>query len=228
MNTNLPNGCLPLALFVMLIFLLPVFLADVMLTALSRLGLSPQASIIAAVGIFTGSMINIPVKKIPREEIIWFNAHPFFGLHRLLPRRARQQPYTIIAVNAGGCIVPCAIAAYEIIRLAAAGPEALAAALVAIGVNVAICYRLAYPVPEVGIAMPAFVPALAAAACAILLNRELAPAIAFCAGVLGPLVGADILNLKEIRKISTGVASIGGAGTFDGIVLSGLLATLLA
>jgi uncharacterized membrane protein len=34
--------------------------------------------------------------------------------------------------------------------------------------------------------------------------------------------------LRDVQRINTGVASIGGAGTFDGIVLSGLVATLLA
>src|SRR6266702_5752723 len=42
------------------------------------------------------------------------------------------------------------------------------------------------------------------------------------------LVGADLLNLPRIRKLGAPVASIGGAGTFDGIFLSGLLAVLIA
>ena len=49
----------------------------------------------------------------------------------------------------------------------------------------------------------------------------------FRSGVLGPLVGADLLHLDDIAEIGTGMASIGGAGTFDGVVLSGLVATLL-
>jgi uncharacterized membrane protein len=52
--------------------------------------------------------------------------------------------------------------------------------------------------------------------------------IDFVAGVLGPLIDADLLHLKDIMKASAGVLSIGGAGTFDGIVLSGLLAALFA
>jgi uncharacterized membrane protein len=48
------------------------------------------------------------------------------------------------------------------------------------------------------------------------------------AGVLGPLVGADLLNLRRFSRVSVGMLSIGGAGTFDGIVLSGVLAALLA
>ena len=55
-----------------------------------------------------------------------------------------------------------------------------------------------------------------------------APPVAFVAGVAGPLIGADLLRLREIERMGTAVASIGGAGTFDGIVISGLVATLLA
>jgi len=42
------------------------------------------------------------------------------------------------------------------------------------------------------------------------------------------LIGADLLHLKDIRKLGTPVASIGGAGTFDGIFLTGIVAVLLA
>jgi uncharacterized membrane protein len=48
------------------------------------------------------------------------------------------------------------------------------------------------------------------------------------AGVAGPLIGADILHLKDIQKNAVGIASIGGAGTFDGIILSGIVAAYLA
>ncbi|MDE3018136.1 MAG: DUF1614 domain-containing protein [Nitrospirota bacterium] len=41
-------------------------------------------------------------------------------------------------------------------------------------------------------------------------------------------VGADLLHLRDIARIATGTASIGGAGTFDGIVLSGIVAAYLA
>ncbi len=100
--------------------------------------------------------------------------------------------------------------------------------LLAVTINVAACYHLAHPIPKVGIAMPALVPGFLAALCGLLFHAELAPAIAFCAGVLGPLIGSDLLHLRDIQSINTNVASIGGAGTFDGIVISGSLATLLA
>ena len=76
--------------------------------------------------------------------------------------------------------------------------------------------------------MPGFVSPLVAAGLAMLLAPTEAPAVAFIAGVVGPLVGADLLHLREITKNAVGVASIGGAGTFDGIVLSGIVAAYLA
>jgi len=43
-----------------------------------------------------------------------------------------------------------------------------------------------------------------------------------------PYIGADITNLDKVRGLGAPVASIGGAGTFDGIFLTGILAVLLA
>ena len=51
---------------------------------------------------------------------------------------------------------------------------------------------------------------------------------AYVAGVLGTLIGADLSNLHAIPKLGAPVASIGGAGTLDGVFLSGIMAVLLA
>ncbi|MFN8624965.1 MAG: DUF1614 domain-containing protein [Candidatus Binatia bacterium] len=228
MRSTVPPGCLPLVIFFGLALLLPFFFANLMLEALGKLGLSPRTSFLAALGIFLGGMVNIPVKQIEREERIELTPFALFGVGSLFPRFQRQRTSTIIAVNVGGCIVPTALAVYELSRVAGVGPNALMAAAVATAINIVVCYRLARPVPRVGIALPALMPALVAAACALLFVPDMAPSIAFAAGVFGPLVGADLLHLRDIENISAGVASIGGAGTFDGIVLSALVATLLA
>ena len=47
----------------------------------------------------------------------------------------------------------------------------------------------------------------------------------FISGVIGTLIGADLRNLRDL---GAPVASIGGAGTFDGIFLIGIVAVLLA
>jgi len=46
--------------------------------------------------------------------------------------------------------------------------------------------------------------------------------------VLGTLIGADLTNLDKLSGLGAPVASIGGAGTFDGIFLTGILAVILA
>lgn len=225
MRSSFPPGCLPLLLLLGL-FLLPLFLADVLLTALAKLGFGPQTSILIALGVFLGGMINLPVKKIPREEQVEMAPVRLFGLGQFFPVPVRRRTYTVIAVNVGGCLIPGAIAFYELVRAADQG--LLLAALAAVVINVVVCYFAAQPIPNFGIAMNPFVPAIAAAACGLLFAPDFAPPVAFAAGVLGPLVGADLFHLQAIMKTTTGMASIGGAGTFDGIVLSSLIATLLA
>ncbi len=180
---------------------------------------------LAAVGIFLGGLVNIPVKRIERRRPAARPVQLLFGLDRLLRLPARRE-HIVIAVNLGGCVIPCGLAAYQLVRLADQG--ALIAALIAVALNSAICYAVARPIENVGIAMPALVPGLAAALSALVIAPDQAAPVAFCAGVLGPLVGADLLHLREIQRTGTGIASIGGAGTFDGIVISGLVATLLA
>ena len=92
----------------------------------------------------------------------------------------------------------------------------------------AITKAIARPVKGVGIATPALVAPIVAAVIALILAPAQAQAIAYTAGVLGTLIGADLLNLGKIPKLGAPVASIGGAGTFDGVFLSGIIAVILA
>src|SRR5262245_2476400 len=78
------------------------------------------------------------------------------------------------------------------------------------------------------IAMPVLVPALVACIVALILSRIHAAQLAYIGGSLGTLIGADLFNLGKISGLGAPVASIGGAGTFDGIFLVGILAVLLA
>ena len=221
-----PPGCLSL-LVLGGVLLLPFVLANVVFAALGKLGLGPTSSLLAALGMFAGSLVNIPVARVEHERTVEYLPNRVLGLHRLLSRPVQRRSYTVIAVNVGGCLVPTALAGYQAARIALEAPSVLPAAGGTLLINVAVCYYVARPVPDTGIAMPAFLPAGAAALCALLLAPAWAPPVAFMAGVLGPLLGADFLHLDDIADIGTGMASIGGAGTFDGVVLSGLVATLL-
>ncbi len=91
-----------------------------------------------------------------------------------------------------------------------------------------LCHYLAHPVPGLGIAIPVFVPPISAAVIALLLSARHAAPLAYIGGSLGTLIGADILNLGKIQGLGAPVASIGGAGTFDGIFMTGVLAVLFA
>lgn len=84
------------------------------------------------------------------------------------------------------------------------------------------------PIPGVGIAMPVFVAPVIAALTALLLNPENSAVTAYIAGTMGVLLGADILRFNDVRRLGAPLASIGGAGTFDGIFLTGVIAVLLA
>jgi len=87
---------------------------------------------------------------------------------------------------------------------------------------------LATPVPGVGISVPTLAPPLLAAGVALLLSRRFAAPLAYIGGSLGVLIGADLLNLGSLQSLGAPVASIGGAGAFDGIFLTGVIAVLLA
>lgn len=221
-------GCLALILIVVLLLLLPFFFAHAMLVALAKLGLSPLAAFMILAGIIFGSSVNIPIKRFPREQEILIDPFVMFGFGRLFSLPPRGRRYVTLAVNVGGCVIPTLLAIYECWLIVGRGIGALAILIIVTLVNVAVCFRMARPIPNLGIAMPALIPPLVAAVSSLLLIPDFAPPVAFVAGVLGPLVGADLLHLKQVVKMAPAVASIGGAGTFDGIVLSGLIAALLA
>ena len=73
---------------------------------------------------------------------------------------------------------------------------------------------MAHPVKGVGIVEPVFMPHLIATAVALLLSRQYAPPLAYIAGSLGTLIGADLLNLGRIQGLDAPVALIGGDRDF--------------
>ena len=219
---------LPLLLFFLLVAMLPLVFGHLFAAALIKLKLEPTTALLVVIGIFLGSVINIPVKRLSRTESVLVDPLAVFGLDSWWPVLQRVRRDTIIAVNVGGCLIPLALAIYETAHLAMAGAQALLGLVGAVMINTGVCYWMAKPVEGIGITMPGLFPAIIASMSAVLLVPDQAPPVAFVAGVLGPLIGADLFHLRDIEKIATGIASIGGAGTFDGIVLSGIVAAYLA
>jgi len=222
----MPFGCLALIVFGG-ILLLPLFFANALLAALNKLGLSPGMALMVAFGIFVGGLFNVPVRRLERDDQVEVISPSMFGLQRFQSPWIQQQTITI-ALNVGGAIIPLILVVHEGLRLFARGNRFLLACVIAVALNILVCYWVARPVPGVGIALSPFIPAVAAALSAWILVPDFAPPVAFIAGVLGPVIGADLLHLDDVKATRVNMVSIGGAGTFDGIVLSGLVATLLA
>jgi uncharacterized membrane protein len=190
--------------------------------AFDRLGLPPEQLFSLLFLCIVGSMINIPIRRVrvdhePQDvEVV-----SFYGL-RFRPPPWRQREM-VLAVNVGGAVIPTLLSLYLLAHTGTPWRMLLAIAVVSF-----IVHKIARPVPGLGIAIPMFVPPLAAALTALIINPHWATPTAYVAGTLGTLIGADILNLHRIKQLNAPVASIGGAGTFDGIFLTGILAVLLA
>jgi uncharacterized membrane protein len=191
--------------------------------AFSKLGIPPEYLFSLLFLCILGSMVNVPIRRIRvQPEPEEWEVVSFFGM-RFRPPRWSEGREMVLAVNVGGAIIPTCLSIYLFTH--AASPIRM---LLALAVVTYVVYRVARPVPGVGFATPMFVPPVTAALSAMILNPEWAPATAYVAGTLGTLIGADIMHLDKLKELRAPVASIGGAGTFDGIFLTGILAVLLS
>lgn len=204
------------------LILMTLLLLGTLRYAFTRLGLSPAAALWLLAGSLIGSYFNIPVAHLPPQSVVSGQVINFFGMQYVVPYVA-QWPGTVIAVNIGGAVIPTAVSLYLMAKRALWVQGLIATAVVA-----AVCFWVAQPVPGLGIAMPVFMPALTTAFVALVLSRPDAAPLAYIGGSLGTLIGADLLNLGSVNGLGAPVASIGGAGTFDGIFLVGVIAVLLA
>ena len=169
-----------------------------------------------------GSHVNIPIGAMRVQHVRPPRHVTVFGRTYVAPP-VQQEGMTIIAINVGGALVPVLLSLYLFLRSNARGRMLLGVAIVA-----AIVHSLAQIVPGVGIAVPMFVPPLVAALVSVVLAFRRAPPVAYVSGSMGALIGGDLLNLPRIGDLAAPVVSIGGAGTFDGVFLTGLIAGLLA
>jgi uncharacterized membrane protein len=207
------------ALFLVLVALIQV---GILRYAYMRLGVSSGAALSLLLASLIGSYVNIPLIQLPEQHILSGREVWSFGVPYSVPKVV-DWPGTVIAINVGGALIPTLMSLYLLAKNQVWGLGLVATACVA-----AVCYWLAQPVPGVGIALPTFVPAITAAIAAWVLSRRYAAPLAYIGGSMGTLIGADLLNLGAIQGLAAPVASIGGAGTFDGIFLTAILAVLIA
>jgi len=205
--------------FVFLVVLLQV---RALRYAYMSIGFSAGGAMLVLLGSLVGSYFNIPVAQLPERHILSGHHVTFFGMRYVVPV-VIDWPGTVVAVNVGGALIPALTSLYLFIR-----HRLWVRGLLAIACVAALCHVLASPVPGLGIALPVFVPAIASAVVALLLSLRRAAPLAYIGGSLGTLVGADLLNLGKVQGLGAPLVSIGGAGTFDGIFLTGVLAVLIA
>jgi len=210
-----------LAIGLLLVLAIIVLEIRVLRYAYEKVGLSPRAALAVLLLSFFGSYINIPVAELGREPVLSGEVVEFRGVHYVVPV-VEEWPRTVLAVNLGGAVIPTFVSLYLLVKY-----RLYLRALIATAVVAAVVHMLAQPVRGVGIAVPIFIPPLVAAAAALLIGWRHAPPLAYIAGSMGALIGADLLNLNKIEGLGAPVASIGGAGTFDGIFVTGVLAALL-
>lgn len=196
---------------------------QILTVAFGKLGLSEHSAYLLLMTTIVGSLINLPLFTVDRDNTApespsrlppWLR-NPAGGI----PGK------TIIAVNIGGCVVPVAFSLYLLVNF----PVPIGAVLLcALGVA-AIAYAISRPIRGLGIGMPILIAPIAAAILAAAIGSDDTRALlAYVGGTVGVLIGADLMRLKDIRRLGTPIASIGGAGSFDGIFITGLLAVLLA
>lgn len=209
--------------FLLIIFLLPVLLLlllfNVAAFSFGRLGLSPEGALLFLTASVLGSMINIPLSRrrvVLRERRVF----PFPFLFFYYPPVVQEQA---ICFNVGGAGIPVVFSLYLLATRAPFFPTLLALLIVT-----AVTKLMSRPQPGVGIVMPAFIPPLVAAAAALILapSGQTAP-VAYVAGTMGTLIGADLLNWRAIQNLGAQMVSIGGAGIFDGVFLVGIMAAFL-
>jgi len=209
--------------FLMALIMLPFLVVGMIGEAFLRLGVSPSLIFWLLILTLLGSLINLPIYRYETREVMGERVISYFGMRFRVPRMEKTHG-TTLAVNVGGALIPLALSLYLISKIDFGIALPILLLVVVLVVN-----RLARPVRGLGIGVPGLVPPLVAALGAYLLcPPQLRAPCAYIASTMGILIGADLMNLRLIGQLGAPVASIGGAGTFDAIFLSGIIAVLLS
>jgi len=172
-----------------------------------------------------GSYVDIPLWQIKntRPMVVLREVRAFWITYRI-PQYALTQTTTTIALNVGGGLVPIVVT----LILLKEHPGIWLGALVATALTAVAVHLVAKVVDGIGVVAPTLLPPIAAVLFSLPFGGSDLAITAYIAGTLGTLIGADLSNLGRISEGGTSVASIGGAGKFDGIFLTGIVAVLIA
>jgi len=211
--------------YLFLLLLAPLLLVllffNVAAFSFSRLGMSQEGALLFLTASIIGSLINIPLSR-RQVQIESRQRHPLSMFFFYYPPLVQEQ---ITCINLGGAGLPALLSIY----LLFSGRALLWPTLLALIAVTVVAKMMARPKQGVGIVMPAFIPPLVAAAAALLLTPQgnAAAPVAYVAGTMGTLIGADLLNWRTFESLGGQMVSIGGAGIFDGVFLVGIIAAFL-
>jgi len=209
-------------LFLILLAVIAMLFVGVAGYVYNRVGLSNGWFYAILIGSFIGGRINLPVWRFSDHVTVESLDVVAFGVRWRVPA-VRHTGRVTLAVNVGGAVIPTAVSLYLVVHTRIWLHSLVAIACVAI-----VVWIVARPIAGVGIVVPTLVPPAAAALTATIIGRPAVAALAYVCGTVGTLVGGDLINLWRTRGLGAPVVSIGGAGTFDGIFVTGLLAVVLA
>ncbi len=222
-------------LLVLLFFIIAILLSfKIYSTVLSivgiRLGIASGVGLALLVGVTFCSQINIPLYVVAvRQGQVKYELFPIWLLKSNNPAyKTRFQSHTFVGINLAGGLTPLVLALYQFSRTP---PSAIltVAAIIAV-----ISYFFVTVVPGMGVYTKSrlfWLMSLIAALAALRTvgTGHTAASVAFAGGVLGTLIGADLLHLKDLQPEKAIVPlNIGGAGLDDGIALCGLYSLLIA
>ncbi len=213
---------LVLLLVVLLVILVVLVELKVLSYAYRKIGVRPRYVFLIMLLTLLGSGVNIPLYQIPAGRMVAPHTKSLHGIPHVVPD-AVHAGATIVAINVGGALIPALLSLYLFFRVPLRARMMIGTVVVAV-----VVHQLAQVIPGVGIVVPALVPPLIAAGVALVLAYHRAPPVAYVSGTMGTLIGADLLNLGKVAPMGAPMVSIGGAGTFDGVFLTGILAGLLA
>ena len=206
-------------LSILLIIVLQLGIFGIVLT---KLGLSPNSAILLLGSTLLGSLINLRLFTMnsTAEELPENYQAPRLFLNPTPVVKGK----IIVALNVGGALIPICFSLY-LISLHSVTPSQF---IPAISIVASISYIFSRPIKGLGIGIPIFIAPVSAAFSALMISPEQSAPLAYICGTLGVLIGADLFRLKDIKQMAVPIAAIGGAGTFDGIFFTGIIAVLLA
>jgi uncharacterized membrane protein len=190
--------------------------------AYEKMGISRRAAYTLLFLTLIGSYVNLPLAQFPGQQVVTMHEVVDSWRYYRVPV-VEQWRGTQLAINVGGAVIPTFLSIYLLVKNQIYGPAILGVAIVT-----AVVHWMARPIPHMGISVPIFIPPIVSAVVAMLLSRDYAAPLAYISGCMGTLIGADLLNLGDLAQLGASIVSIGGAGTFDGVFLTGILAVLLA